>query len=73
MLRERLYQTPQVNSLNFGPWSESQVLSALRQTDFNEVNDLPLPTVPVYFFIGGKFEVPLKGEARISTKKISLS
>jgi pimeloyl-ACP methyl ester carboxylesterase len=58
MLYERLYQPSKVDSLRFGPWSEGQVLAALRRTDFAEVTNLPVPNVPIYFFIGGKFEVP---------------
>lgn len=60
MLQNRLYQpTSKVDSLNFGPWSERQILNDLRKTDFAEISTLPLPNVPVYFFVGGKFEVPL--------------
>lgn len=60
MLQNRLYQSnPQVDSLHFGPWSEGLVLSQLRKTDFAELSKLPLPNVPIYFFVGGKFEVPL--------------
>jgi pimeloyl-ACP methyl ester carboxylesterase len=61
MIYNRLYQTKPVtpsDSLYFGAWSEGQVLSALRRTDFAEIKDLPLPNVPIYFFVGGKFEVP---------------
>ncbi len=59
MLQNRLYQqSPQVDSLHFGPWSEGQVLTQLRKTDFAEISKLPLPNVPIYFFVGGKFEVP---------------
>jgi pimeloyl-ACP methyl ester carboxylesterase len=56
--QERLYKKSEVDSLHFGPWSEGEVLKNLRQTDFAELNRLPLPNVPIYFFIGGKFEVP---------------
>lgn len=60
MLYNRLYQQPpKIDSLNYGPWSERQVLNNLRKTDFSEISGLPLPHVPVYFFVGGKFEVPL--------------
>ncbi|TDQ11747.1 alpha/beta fold hydrolase [Pedobacter metabolipauper] len=59
MLYTRLYQQKQkVDSLNFGPWSERLVLNDLRITDFAEISKLPLPNVPIYFFVGGKFEVP---------------
>lgn len=60
MLQNRLYQpTSKVDSLHFGPWSERQILNDLRKTDFAEISELPLPNVPIYFFVGGKFEVPL--------------
>ncbi|MEQ1586422.1 MAG: alpha/beta hydrolase [Cyclobacteriaceae bacterium] len=58
MAHERLYKKSEVDSLHFGPWSEGEVLKTLRQTDFSELNHLPLPNVPICFFIGGKFEVP---------------
>ncbi|HEY9046478.1 MAG TPA: alpha/beta hydrolase, partial [Ohtaekwangia sp.] len=58
MLYDRLYKKAEVDSVNFGPWSESQVLGDLRRTDFAEINNLPLPNVPIYFLVGGKFEVP---------------
>lgn len=60
MLQNRLYKSiPNVDSLHFGPWSERFVLNELRKTDFAELTALPLPNVPIYFFVGGKFEVPL--------------
>jgi pimeloyl-ACP methyl ester carboxylesterase len=60
MLQNRLYQpTPKVDSVHYGPWSERQILNDLRKTDFAELTELPLPHVPIYFFVGGKFEVPL--------------
>lgn len=59
MLQSRLYQPNQkIDSLHFGPWSERQILTELRRTDFAEISILPLPNVPIYFFVGGKFEVP---------------
>ena len=59
MLYNRLYQQkPKVDSVNFGPWSERQILNDLRKTDFAEISKLPLPNVPICFFVGGKFEVP---------------
>ncbi|WP_435354485.1 alpha/beta fold hydrolase [Emticicia sp. SJ17W-69] len=60
MLYNRLYKVSPIDSLNYGPWSEAQVLGALRRTDFAEISSLPVPNVPIYFFIGGKFEVPLE-------------
>ena len=60
MLQSRLYQpSPKVDSLHFGPWSERQILTDLRRSDFAEISILPLPNVPIYFFVGGKFEVPI--------------
>ncbi|SKC78990.1 alpha/beta fold hydrolase [Ohtaekwangia koreensis] len=58
MLYNRLYTKSEVDSLNFGPWSEAQVLADLRRTDFAEINNLPLPNVPIYFLVGGRFDVP---------------
>lgn len=68
MMYERLYQPTKPatrnDSLNFGPWSERQTLTALRRTDFAEVKNLPLPNVPIYFFVGGKFEVPVANRSK---------
>lgn len=64
MLYARLYQKSEIDSLNFGPWSEGQVLGELRRTDFAEINALSVPNVPIYFFIGGKFEVPLERRSK---------
>lgn len=65
MLYNRLYQqNPKVDSLNFGPWSETQVLTDLRRTDFAQIAKLPLPSVPIYFFVGGKFEVPIERRSK---------
>jgi pimeloyl-ACP methyl ester carboxylesterase len=58
MIQERLYQKTVVDSARYGPWSELEVLTALRRSDFTELNSLPLPSVPIVFFVGGKFEVP---------------
>jgi len=58
MLTERLYKPAKVDSVNYGPWSEIQVLNELRRNDFAEISALPMPKVPIYFFVGGKFEVP---------------
>ncbi len=64
MLYARLYQKSEIDSLNFGPWSEGQVLGELRRTDFSEISALTLPNVPIYFFIGGKFEVPIERRSK---------
>ncbi|MPR33709.1 alpha/beta fold hydrolase [Salmonirosea aquatica] len=60
LLFKRLYEKSSVDSVRYGPWSESEYLKELRRTDFAEINALPLPEVPIYFFIGGRFEVPEK-------------
>jgi len=58
MLYDRLYKKVVIDSAYFGPSSEAAVLAELRRTDFLEVTNLPVPNVPIYFFIGGKFEIP---------------
>lgn len=58
MLYNRLYRETKIDSSRFGISSEAAVLGELRRTDFAEVNALPVPSVPIYFFMGGKFEVP---------------
>lgn len=61
MMYQRLYQPKPAtarDSLRFGFWSEVQILGDLRRTDFAELKALPMPKVPIYFFVGGKFEVP---------------
>ncbi|TCC92141.1 alpha/beta hydrolase [Pedobacter frigiditerrae] len=64
MLYNRLYKPTKIDSLNFGPSSEAQVLGELRRTDFAETSALPLPNVPIYFFVGGKFEVPMERRSK---------
>lgn len=64
MLYNRLYKTSKIDSLNFGPSSEGQVLTELRRTDFAEITNLPLPNTPIYFFVGGKFEVPYESRSK---------
>jgi pimeloyl-ACP methyl ester carboxylesterase len=59
MMYNRLYKEIEVDSVRFGPWSEGQVLSELRRTDFAEMGNLPLPNSPICFIVGGKFEVPV--------------
>jgi pimeloyl-ACP methyl ester carboxylesterase len=58
MLYDRLYKPSVIDSVRFGPSSEVQVLTDLRKTDFAEIASLPVPDVPLFFLIGGKFEVP---------------
>ncbi len=64
MLYQRLYVPSKPDSLHYGTWSENQVLGELRRTDFAEIKNLPLPQVPIYFFMGGKFEVPLERRSK---------
>jgi pimeloyl-ACP methyl ester carboxylesterase len=64
MIFERLYQSSPIDSLHYGSWSEGQVLTALRRTDFSELTILPVPNVPIYFFVGGKFEVPVANRSK---------
>lgn len=60
MMYDRLYsQKPKIDSSRFGPSSERLVLNELRKTDFADLSKLPIPHVPIYFFVGGKFEVPV--------------
>jgi pimeloyl-ACP methyl ester carboxylesterase len=58
MIYERLYKKSEIDSAHYGPWSEGQVLSELRRTDFAELKNLPLPNAPIHFLVGGTFEVP---------------
>lgn len=67
MMYQRLYQSNPAtarDSIRFGFWSEAQVLGDLRRTDFAELKALPMPKVPIYFFVGGKFEVPLERRSK---------
>ncbi|MFN7115412.1 MAG: alpha/beta fold hydrolase [Saprospiraceae bacterium] len=59
MIYDRLYKKSEPDTLMPRALQEElQVLADLRRTDFAELNDLPIPKVPIYFFVGGKFEVP---------------
>lgn len=64
MIQRRLYQPSQIDSANYGPWAEGQVLKELRKSDFKEISNLPLPHVPIYFFVGGKFDVPVERRSK---------
>jgi hypothetical protein len=64
MIQRRLYQPSQIDSENFGPWAEGEVLKDLRKSDFAEISALPLPNVPIYFFVGGKFDVPVQNRSK---------
>lgn len=64
MLQNRLYRPLTIDSLRFGPSSEGAVLNELRKSDFAEITQLPLPSVPIYFFVGGKFDVPVERRSK---------
>lgn len=64
MLQNRLYRPLTIDSLRFGPSSEGAVLNELRKSDFAEITQLPLPAVPIYFFVGGKFDVPVERRSK---------
>lgn len=64
MLVKRLYTPSKVDSLRYAAWSEGQVLTDLRKTDFAELISLPIPQVPILFFVGGKLEVPIERRSR---------
>jgi pimeloyl-ACP methyl ester carboxylesterase len=65
MLMRRLYQpVGKTDSLHYGPWSERRVLTELRKTDFAAISGLPMPSVPLLFFVGGKFEVPVSQQSK---------
>jgi len=64
MLQNRLYRPISIDSSRFGPSSEGAVLNELRKTDFAEISQLPFPQVPTYFFVGGKFEVPVERRSK---------
>jgi pimeloyl-ACP methyl ester carboxylesterase len=59
IMSARITPTPsEVDSARYGPWSEGQMLAKLRQSNFADLNALPLPPGPMLFLVGGKFEVP---------------
>lgn len=64
MLQNRLYRPVRIDSANFGASGEGAVLGELRRNDFAEISALPLPKVPIIFFVGGKFEVPVERRSR---------
>lgn len=39
---------------------ESQVLEQLREHNFNEIKESPLPNIPVHIIVGGRFDLPKK-------------
>lgn len=43
---------------------EEENLYNLRRTDFAELDHLPLPDVPILFFVGGKFSAPPERQSK---------
>ena len=64
MLINRLYTPSKVDSSRYAAWSEGQILTDLRKTDFDELSSLPIPQVPILFFVGGKLEVPMERRSK---------
>ncbi|MCF0049348.1 alpha/beta hydrolase [Dyadobacter sp. LJ53] len=64
MLLKRLYTPSKPDSSHYAAWSEGQVLTDLRKTDFAEISSLPVPQVPILFFVGGKLEVPIERRSK---------
>ncbi|KAA0990908.1 alpha/beta fold hydrolase [Dyadobacter aurulentus] len=64
MLTKRLYTPSKVDSSRYAVWSEGQVLTDLRKTDFAELSSLPIPQVPILFFVGGKLEVSMERRSK---------
>lgn len=64
MLAKRLYTPSKADSTHYAAWSEGQVLTDLRKNDFAELRNLPVPQVPILFFVGGKLEVPMDRRSR---------
>ncbi|MCF0072247.1 alpha/beta hydrolase [Dyadobacter sp. CY261] len=64
MLIKRLYTPSKVDSSRYAAWSEGQVLTDLRKNDFAALSSLPIPQVPILFFVGGKLEVPMERRSK---------
>lgn len=58
ILYDRLYAEKVDEKMPPALWQELEVLKGWRKVDFAELRDLPLPRIPVYFFVGGRFDVP---------------
>ncbi|MEM6342988.1 MAG: hypothetical protein AAF927_03875 [Bacteroidota bacterium] len=39
---------------------EGQVLAQLREDEFREIHEKPLPNIPVHILVGGRFDMPAK-------------
>lgn len=58
MLYNRLYVDKVDEEMPVPLREEREVLKGWRKVDFAGLRDIPLPKIPVYFFIGGRFDVP---------------
>lgn len=58
MLYDRLYTDNIDENMPIPLREEREVLKGWRKVDFAGLDDIPLPKIPVYFFIGGRFDVP---------------
>lgn len=58
MLYDRLYTDKIDEDMPVPLRREREVLKAWRKVDFTNLQDIPLPKIPVCFFIGGRFDVP---------------
>ncbi|MCB0634570.1 MAG: alpha/beta hydrolase [Saprospiraceae bacterium] len=58
MLFDRLYTDQVDEDMPVPLRKELEVLKGWRKVDFAELREMPLPKIPLYFFMGGKFDVP---------------
>lgn len=58
MLYDRLYTDKIDEDMPVPLREELEVLKGWRKVDFSGLRDIPLPKIPVCFFIGGRFDVP---------------
>lgn len=59
MLHNRLYgDNPPDPDMPKALQEEREILKELRKTDYAELAAIPLPEVPIVFFVGGRFYVP---------------
>ena len=74
MLYERLYSNDVIDpEMPKTLQEERQVLKTLRKTDFAELKSIPIPLVPVVFFVGGRFQVPPERQIREFDHEMSIN
>lgn len=74
MLYERLYSNDVIDpEMPKTLQEERQVLKALRKTNFAELKSIPIPLVPVVFFVGGRFQVPPERQIREFDHEMSIN